>query len=667
MSRDSAVAPAILNFGAGDAANAGGIAVDFTDKTSAPEDRPNLFRYRLSLSLHDACSILSRPSYDYRSLEAVYNGTRSRTKGLGTISRVRRRVVLASQAQLSLIPSTSARGFTGVNVHEVIRGEELYTSAAKFLHHERRGLLSGTQLSYCSERRRPRDRGANDGHLQARDDLVGEGAGAELAAEVTRALAAGDGLEDGVLDAVGLVKEAHVTQHHDGRQQQRGRVGLVLASNVGRRAVDGLEDRGVLADVARGGEAETADETGAHVGENVTVQVGHDHDAVGVWRRVLDDAEAGAVEEVLVVGDVRVLLGDLSAGVEEHAVGHAHDGSLVDGGDLVAAVLLGVVEGVAGDALGSLVGDELDGLDHAVDDLVLDARVLALGVLTDEDGVDVVVGGLEALDGLAGTDVGEEAEVGALVTGMARPRTDILLSLSADEASEGRLASEELADRKAGAANMSFAAMGRATTAVEDDSDEHSKRDGSEATCGEGRGGEEEDLCLARIAGGSPRRRLNQSKTRPDHRRRQPAIDALLPSPSPRPSLQLALAANAQAQQGKENKKSKIQGGKARKKKRKSKSAHSASDPGEEGKKGEAAIFCVDVRMSKVNVDERHQTPSVPHRATILRCLRPLDRSYCRRCLLASTSLSFYRLSFVLKADNRPARTMKTRWCCCVE
>lgn len=128
-----------------------------------------------------------------------------------------------------------------------------------------------------------------------------------------------------------------------------------------------------------------------------------------------------------------------------------------------------------------------------------------------------------------------------------------------------------------------------------------------------------------------------------------------------------SLPTRRHSKEKKTKKKSKIQGGKARKRKE-SPSGHTRQVTQEKReKKGEAAIFCVDVRMSKVNVDERHQTPSVPHRATILRCLRPLDLSYCRRCLLASTLLSFYRLSFVLKVDNRPARTMKTRWCCCVD
>lgn len=199
-------------------------------------------------------------------------------------------------------------------------------------------------------------------------------------------------------------------QHHDGGEEKGGGVGETHTGNVGGGTVDGLEDGALVTDVARGGETETTDQTGAHVGENVTVQVGHNQDLVVVGGGVGDDLEAGVVEELGVKLDVGELLGQLAGGVEEETVGHLHDGGLVDGAHLVLADLLGVLEGEAEDALRGRAGDELDGLDDAVDDDVLDARVLALGVLTDEDGVDVVVGGLVAGNGLAGTDVGEEVE-----------------------------------------------------------------------------------------------------------------------------------------------------------------------------------------------------------------------------------------------------------------
>lgn len=57
---------------------------------------------------------------------------------------------------------------------------------------------------------------------------------------------------------------------------------------------------------------------------------------------------------------------------------------------------LGVLEAESQDTLGGAASDELDGLNNTVNDLVLDARVFSLSVLTDEDGVDIVVRSLEA-------------------------------------------------------------------------------------------------------------------------------------------------------------------------------------------------------------------------------------------------------------------------------
>lgn len=82
----------------------------------------------------------------------------------------------------------------------------------------------------------------------------------------------------------------------------------------------------------------------------------------------------------------------------------------MDGGDSVSATDLGVMESVSSDSLGSLVGDELDGLNDPGDELVLDTRVLPLGVLSDEDRVDVIVRGLVTLDRDTRSDVGEQVE-----------------------------------------------------------------------------------------------------------------------------------------------------------------------------------------------------------------------------------------------------------------
>lgn len=256
--------------------------------------------------------------------------------------------------------------------------------------------------------------GLEESSLQLLDNrasvLVGLGLAAKIAGKV---LALGEGVEDGLLDAVGVLVERHVPQHHDGRKKESGGVSEALAGNVGGGTVDGLEDGALITDVAGGSKTKTTNQTSAHVGENVTVQVGHDEDLVVVRERVGGHLEAGVVEELLVELDTGELLGDLTAGLEEETVGKLHDSSLVNDADLLAADGLGLLESKTKDTLGSLTSDELDGLDDTIDDDVLNARVLALGVLTDQNSVDVVVRGLETGDGTARSQVGEEVECAA--------------------------------------------------------------------------------------------------------------------------------------------------------------------------------------------------------------------------------------------------------------
>lgn len=174
--------------------------------------------------------------------------------------------------------------------------------------------------------------------------------------------------------------------------------------------MDTLEDGGGLADVSGGGEAQAADKPGAHIGEDITVEVGHDHDTVTVLGGVLDDVEAGTIKKDIGELDVGELLGDILADAEEETIGHLHDVGLVDGGDVVTTLGPGILKGVPGASFTGLLGDELDALDDATDDLVLNATVLTLSVLTNEDGVDILVGGLVADDALAGSNIGKEVE-----------------------------------------------------------------------------------------------------------------------------------------------------------------------------------------------------------------------------------------------------------------
>ena len=74
--------------------------------------------------------------------------------------------------------------------------------------------------------------------------------------------------------------------------------------------------------VARRRETQSTNETSAHVGKDITVEVGHHHDTIGVRCGILSYVQADAVQEVFIVCNFREVLGHLSAGRQEHAVGH---------------------------------------------------------------------------------------------------------------------------------------------------------------------------------------------------------------------------------------------------------------------------------------------------------------------------------------------------------
>lgn len=267
---------------------------------------------------------------------------------------------------------------------------------------ERRDLIAKYKTSLVS------------GYLELVNDgaseLVGLGLAAEIASQV---LALGEGIESGLLDFVGILAEAHVPQHHHGAEKKSRGVGKTLASDIGSGTMDSLEDGALVTNVAGGGQTKTTDETSAHIGENVAVQVGHDEDLVVVRDGVGNHLQAGVVEELGVELDVGVVLGNFLCRLKEQTVGHLHNGGLVDNADLLAANLLGLLEGEAEDTLGSLTGDKLDGLDDAINNDVLNAGVFTLGVLTDQDGIDIVVGGLEAGNRAARAQVGEKVECAA--------------------------------------------------------------------------------------------------------------------------------------------------------------------------------------------------------------------------------------------------------------
>src|SRR5215208_7232602 len=181
------------------------------------------------------------------------------------------------------------------------------------------------------------------------------------------------------------------------RREQRGeRIGAVLSSVLGGRAVDRLEDRDLLPDVRSWGDAEPAGKARAQVGQDVAVEVRTHQNVIEV--RLHDELHAHVVYDAVIylLEVVLVVFGDLEEHVPEQTIGELHDVGLVDHGDVFATLFFGSFEGHATDTLGALTGDDLDRLRRVFADGVLHASVEVLGVLAVDDDVDVLVGRLHA-------------------------------------------------------------------------------------------------------------------------------------------------------------------------------------------------------------------------------------------------------------------------------
>lgn len=201
-----------------------------------------------------------------------------------------------------------------------------------------------------------------------------------------------------------------MSQHHTRGQQEGGWVGQALTCDIWGGTVDCFEDTDLFTHVTGRSQTQTTDQTGGQVGQDVTVQVWHDHDDLAVLGWVGGQLQGGVVDQLEAHLDFWVVLGDFLCALDEQTVGQLHDGGLVDDNDFVSAGFLGVFERVSDDSLGGLFGDQLDRLDHAWDNDVFDTRVLTFCVFSDKHGVDVFVWGLVADDGLTWSDVGEQAE-----------------------------------------------------------------------------------------------------------------------------------------------------------------------------------------------------------------------------------------------------------------
>ena len=150
-----------------------------------------------------------------------------------------------------------------------------------------------------------------------------------------------------------------------------------------------FEDGALVSEVRARHQAQSADERCAQIGDDVAVKILQQQHVVLVG--IHDQLHASVVHDVLAVGDLGILLRDVARAADEQAVRQLHDVGLVDGVNLLAMHAARVLEGEPGDARGSLFGDDLQALDHAGHDFMLDARVQSLGIFANDDQIDAGV------------------------------------------------------------------------------------------------------------------------------------------------------------------------------------------------------------------------------------------------------------------------------------
>lgn len=235
-----------------------------------------------------------------------------------------------------------------------------------------------------------------------------------------------------------MVVETEVSEEHAAGQDHGSGVGLVLALDIETDVTAArLEDSDLATHAAAGNDTRATNESGTNIGQNATVKVRHDHDIelLGSGHSL----HGGVVDNHVVDLEGRVVLGDVVEGAAEETVGQLHDVGLVDAGDLLAAVGEGKAEGELGNALRLGAGDDLERLNHTRHALVLEARVLALSVLTDDAQIDVLVAGLVA------GDVLDQADGGVDIQLLSHGDVEALVARSADGSVQDTLQAELVA------------------------------------------------------------------------------------------------------------------------------------------------------------------------------------------------------------------------------
>lgn len=187
-----------------------------------------------------------------------------------------------------------------------------------------------------------------------------------------------------------MIVETEVSEQHGAGKEEGGRVGLIFALDIETDvSASRLKDSNLAAHVAAWDDTRSTNQSGGNVGKNTTVKVGHDHNVELL--RAGHSLHGSIVNDHVIDLEGRIVLSHSLDSVSEQTIGELHDVGLVNAGHLLTVVCEGEREGELGNTFRLGPGDNLQGFHDARHRLMFQARVLALGVLTHNTKVDILV------------------------------------------------------------------------------------------------------------------------------------------------------------------------------------------------------------------------------------------------------------------------------------
>ena len=142
-------------------------------------------------------------------------------------------------------------------------------------------------------------------------------------------------------------------------------------------------------EVCRGHDAESAHQACTEIRHDVSVQIGQQQHVELL--RLHHEMHARGIDDAVVLRDIRIMRRDVLHALEEEPVAHLHDVRLVHGRDAFSAMAARVVEREFRNARRRLERDDLQALDHARHDLVLEAGIEILGVLAHDHEIHALI------------------------------------------------------------------------------------------------------------------------------------------------------------------------------------------------------------------------------------------------------------------------------------